>query len=214
MNREKIHENIFCVYRHIRLDTNQPFYIGIGELSRASFYKGRNNYWKNIYKKCNKNIKIDILFENLTWEKACEKEIEFIKLYGRKDKNLGYLVNMTDGGEGGGGYKHTQETKNQIRNIILGRKDSDLVRDKKSQAKKNNDQNSKIKCIWCFELSDPANSKRNHFNNCPHNPNYIARVSRIEICIHCCKSLDFRNIARWHNDNCKMNQNKLELIYD
>ena len=36
----------------------------------------------------------------MTWDEACTKEIEFIKLYGRKDNNTGILVNLTDGGEG------------------------------------------------------------------------------------------------------------------
>jgi hypothetical protein len=35
----------------------------------------------------------------LTWEQACEKEIEFIKLYGRIDLGTGCLANLTDGGD-------------------------------------------------------------------------------------------------------------------
>ena len=41
------------VYRHIRLDKNQPFYIGIGKedngiFTRAYSHKNRNTYWNNI----------------------------------------------------------------------------------------------------------------------------------------------------------------------
>lgn len=43
---------------------------------------------------------VEILMDDLTWEQACEKEKEFISLYGRKDLGTGALVNMTDGGDG------------------------------------------------------------------------------------------------------------------
>jgi hypothetical protein len=87
------------VYRHIRLDKNEPFYIGIGKTDRRAFSRrGRNSFWKNIVSKT--DYKVEILFENLTQEEACEKEKEFIQLYGRKDLGLGTLVNLTNGGEG------------------------------------------------------------------------------------------------------------------
>ena len=88
-----------CVYRHIRLDTNEVFYIGIGKSSsRAYSKKNRNLHWKNIINITNYDIQI--IFEDLTWEQACEKEKEFIKIYGRKDLKNGTLCNLTDGGDG------------------------------------------------------------------------------------------------------------------
>jgi hypothetical protein len=91
------------VYRHIRLDKNEPFYIGIGSdnnYKRANQTNGgrRNNIWEKIFSKT--NIDIEILLDNLTWEHACEKEKEFICLYGRIDKGTGILANLTDGGDG------------------------------------------------------------------------------------------------------------------
>ena len=44
--------------------------------------------------------KIEVLFDNLTWNEACQIEQYLIKYYGRKDLKLGSLVNMTDGGDG------------------------------------------------------------------------------------------------------------------
>lgn len=100
------------LYRHIRLDTNEPFYIGIGsdedgkhERSRASW--GRNKIWKRIVNKV--SYRVDIIQDNLTWDEACTKEIEFIKLYGRRDLGLGPLVNLTDGGDGLIGYKRSDK---------------------------------------------------------------------------------------------------------
>ena len=106
------------LYRHIRQDKNKPFYIGIGESEdRAYETKGRTRAWKNISKK---GYDVEVLFNDLSWEEACEKEVEFIALYGRRDKKAGTLVNMTDGGEGTVGYRHTVKTKDIIRQSMTG----------------------------------------------------------------------------------------------
>ena len=98
----------YYLYRHIRLDTNQPFYIGIGkkakkgvkyQYKRALDFVLRSELWKRIYNKSNKNIKVDILLESDNHEFIKEKEKEFIKLYGRINKSSGILCNFTDGGD-------------------------------------------------------------------------------------------------------------------
>ena len=94
------------VYRHIRLDNNEPFYIGISatddNYARAydkSHKHRRNKLWQNITNKT--DFEVEILLDNLTHEESCEKEKEFIKLYGRKDLGTGTLCNYTDGGDEG-----------------------------------------------------------------------------------------------------------------
>lgn len=95
-----------CIYRHIRLDTNEPFYIGMGKsVKRAFSIKDRNTHWNNIYNSQKKIYKVEIILDDLTWEDAQNKEIEFIKLYGRRDLGKGSLCNFTDGGQGNKGYK-------------------------------------------------------------------------------------------------------------
>lgn len=97
---------MYYIYRHIRLDKNVPFYIGLGSnnindnYNRAKSSKNRNHIWNFIYNKINKNIRVDIIIDNLTLEEACEKEIEFIKLYGKIIDNTGTLSNILDGGSG------------------------------------------------------------------------------------------------------------------
>lgn len=94
------------VYRHIRLDKNEPFYIGIGgddKYQRSKTKMGRNKYWNNITSKT--NFSVDILIDELTWEDACKKEVEFISLYKRR-KEGGTLCNLTFGGEGQKGMIH------------------------------------------------------------------------------------------------------------
>jgi hypothetical protein len=102
-----------CVYRHIRLDTNQPFYIGIGKsIVRSVSTRNRNKHWNNIVS--TSEYKVEILLNDISWEEAIIKEIEFIKLYGRKDLGKGNLCNFTDGGQGSVGYKLSIESKEKI----------------------------------------------------------------------------------------------------
>lgn len=109
------------LYRHIRLDKNEPFYIGIGsDPKRAYSNRDRNKYWHNIIN--NTTYEVDIILDDLTWDEACIKEKEFIKMYGRFQFG-GILCNMTDGGDGGFGVIVSEETRNKKsisskRNII------------------------------------------------------------------------------------------------
>lgn len=103
------------VYRHIRLDKNEPFYIGIGKLpnhKRAYEKIKRNEFWQNIVAKT--DYEVEILFDNLSWEEAEKKEIEFIALYGKRDNGTGTLVNIADGGGGSKGFKHSENAKKKI----------------------------------------------------------------------------------------------------
>jgi hypothetical protein len=111
------------LYRHIRLDKNEPFYIGIGsdnDYKRAYKKRGRSFRWKDIA--YNTPYEVEILLDNLTWNEACSKEIEFIELYGRNDLKKGSLVNMTNGGEGSYGFKHTECSKQKLKTRLKGNK--------------------------------------------------------------------------------------------
>lgn len=120
------------VYRHIRLDKNQPFYIGIGlkddNYARAYNKSNRTKFWKTIAAKG--GFEVEILFDNLTCEQAKEKEKEFITLYGKKQCG-GLLVNLTNGGDGTLGYIHTEETRK-----ILSKPRTEEYKKKLSVAKK------------------------------------------------------------------------------
>jgi hypothetical protein len=103
------------VYRHIRLDKNLPFYIGIGTskyYNRAYRYKNRSELWKKVAHKG--GYEVEILMDNLTWEQACEKEKEFIALYGRINIKTGCLANLTDGGEGALNLVITKEHREKV----------------------------------------------------------------------------------------------------
>lgn len=101
------------VYRHIRVDKNEPFYIGIGKTEKRAYEKiKRNQFWHNVIAKT--DYEVEILFDDLSWKEAGEKEKEFIKLYGKRDNNSGILVNISDGGDGSLGFRHTKEAKKKI----------------------------------------------------------------------------------------------------
>lgn len=126
----------YYIYRHIRKDTNEPFYIGKGTIRNISrgvgigdFKKhyfrafrtdGRNKYWKSIVEKTDYNI--DILYEDDDQDEIYEKEKEFIKLYGRKDMGEGTLINLTNGGGGECGRIFTKEHLRKISVSLTGRK--------------------------------------------------------------------------------------------
>lgn len=114
------------IYRHIRLDKNEPFYIGKGHnkdgqhlFSRAFSKKRRNPIWHNIASKT--EFEVDILFTSESEEEINIKESEFINVYGRRNRNNGSLVNLTDGGDGMCGYVMSPEAvhNNKIRNLGL-----------------------------------------------------------------------------------------------
>lgn len=121
------------VYRHIRLDKNEVFYVGIGDNKRPYKKSDRNKIWKNIVSKT--GYRIEILFSDLTLEEACEKEKEFISLYGRIDLNTGTLANLTNGGDYYGcvGYRHNDELKKRFSEERMGISKSEEVKIKISK---------------------------------------------------------------------------------
>ena len=185
------------LYRHIRLDKNEPFYIGIGSDKNyaRSRVKKRNNLWHKIANKT--NYEIEIILDDLSWKDACNKEKEFIKLYGKKCDNTGILTNLTDGGEGIFGFKFSddsrkklsisqrnkkpisEETRIKMRNATLSR-DSGLTLRGKKQSQETRLKRSKsltgvkkikFTCPHCNLFGGGGAMKQWHFDNCKHKKN-------------------------------------------
>jgi len=104
----------------------EPYYIGKGgtidnnrpidhlKECRKKYCKHCNNHKLNIIRalvKENLEFKYIYLKENLTEKESFDYEIFCISLIRRSDLNQGPLTNLTDGGEGVGGYKHSEQNK-------------------------------------------------------------------------------------------------------
>jgi hypothetical protein len=142
----------YFLYRHIRLDTNKPFYVGIGkkpksyngyrtEYKRAFNTSHRNVYWKNVVAKT--EYKVEIIMESDNVDFIKEKEVEFISLYKRKEDG-GTLTNLTSGGEFNQqevyqyrkNFKHSEETKKVISEKSKGRKPTEETKQLLSEMRK------------------------------------------------------------------------------
>jgi hypothetical protein len=106
----------FYVYK---LSTNGiPFYVGKGKKTKTydrieyhlKYWEySKNTKLKNKINKLKGIFDAEILFESQNEQECLELEIKLIKEIGRKN-----LCNLTDGGEGTSGLKHSDETKHKI----------------------------------------------------------------------------------------------------
>jgi len=110
------------VYGKYKFDY-EPFYVGkgSGRRFRVHLYNHklkRNKYNNNKIKKISKFIgknNLPIVIIDCSCEKeAFELEKKLIKLIGRADLGEGTLTNLTDGGEGVSGHKHSKETRRKM----------------------------------------------------------------------------------------------------
>jgi len=196
------------LYRHIRLDNNEVFYIGIGENEKRAYNKrGRSIYWKRVVSKS--EYEIEFVFEDLTWEQACEKEKEFIALYGRQDLRTGTLVNLTNGGEGVPNMVRSKEWKLERsramkgNKIWLGKTHSQESKKLMSKAKMGDNNPSKQKDV--IEKAKMTR-KKNPFKHTEETLQKMkgprGRQKQLR-CPHCNKTGGATGIKQWHFENCK-----------
>jgi hypothetical protein len=116
---------MYYIYRHIRPDKNQVFYIGLGKFSKTynrSKDKRRNKLWLNIVNKNSGKYKVEIILEDLTFEQAIEKEKEFIELYGKIIDKSGTLANVLNFGSGSIKGFISEENKQLLKLRMIGNK--------------------------------------------------------------------------------------------
>jgi hypothetical protein len=99
-------EKMFYTYAHYRPD-NSVFYIGKGRGRRAWAKDNRNPHWRNVVAK-HGEPKVEVLAQWATEEEAFEHEKFLIWCF----RDMGQsMANITGGGDGVSGYKHTLETR-------------------------------------------------------------------------------------------------------
>jgi len=125
---------VSLAYIHCRPD-GTPFYVGKGTPERSVRTSYRNPYYKNVVDKHGKKNILKGFIECSSEQIALDLEKGIIKCF----KRMGIkLTNMTEGGEGISGHKHTKETKRIIgeasRKTMTGRKASSEARANMSKA--------------------------------------------------------------------------------
>ena len=113
----------FYTYFHTRNDTGKVFYVGKGK-GRRAHEPGRNPHWKNIVAK--HGYTVHFAMTRLSEAEAFEHEKFLILCF--KDMGI-YLTNMTDGGEGVSGYKHTEQEIEENRARALAQMQSKELRE-------------------------------------------------------------------------------------
>ena len=97
--------NEYYVYEWIRLDYNEPFYIGKGKGDRWKDMNSRGDHFRNIVNKV--PTAVIILNDNLTNDEALKTECWYI--WQLRDIQGYNLVNGTDGGDGGNTLQYMDE---------------------------------------------------------------------------------------------------------
>lgn len=111
----------FVVYSHRCLITNKV-YIGItcqnpvNRWGGGKNYKGCKHFYSAIVKYGWDNFEHLILYDNLSKTEACRIETQLISRY----KAIGMSYNITDGGEGVSGFRHSDEVRERLSKKRLG----------------------------------------------------------------------------------------------
>jgi hypothetical protein len=120
--------NAFQHYTYIHRCKDDPsriFYVGKGSGNRCNSHLFRNKYWHSIVKK--HGLLVEKIADWKSHEEAIDHEIFLIKCFSEMGIKL---CNLTKGGDGVVGWKHSEETKKIIKLSSTGRKTTEETKRK------------------------------------------------------------------------------------
>ena len=161
-------ENIYYVYEWIRLDTNEPFYVGMGHGKRCyQLTRGNNKHFNNIVKSI--PVAVNILHDNLDRQIAFDLEVWYIREY--RDI-IGYesICNINDGGEGNTlcGELNPMYGKNPRE----GKTEEELKEWNRKISENHADLSGKNHPMYGKHLSEETKRKLSEANKGENNPKY------------------------------------------
>lgn len=216
------------VYMLVDPRNNQPFYVGKGRGNRCRFHLDEAKYYTK--RKSPKLNKIRKLFslgmepvivkveENVTDAQAIDLEVLLIA----EMRDIGIpLTNMTDGGDGAQGYRHTEENKRiaseRQKNRIMTEEHKQRMRKPKSEQGRANIAKARLTTSYRpseetkLKTSKALLGRPSPMKGKTHTDEAHAKMSavgkgkskpKVE-CPHCHKLVAVNTAKRWHFDNCK-----------
>ena len=216
------------VYTLIDPRNNLPFYVGKGRGERCNAHVAEAKYY--VKRKSLKLGKIRKLLrlgmmpivvkveENVSDKQALDLECLLIA----EMRDIGIpLTNMTDGGDGAQGYKHTEEYKQKMRDLFKGRVITEEHRQKMCKPKSEAGRAAIAKARLTTTYRPSEETKRKTSQTLLGRPSPMkGRVQTDEArakmsaagrgkpkpkveCPHCKKQVAVNTAKRWHFDNCK-----------
>lgn len=137
-------QKIYYVYFHYLVGSDKPFYVGMGHGDRCKATDSRNKLWREY--RLGKKWFYELKDTNLTYHEACNLEKKYVKQFGKINNGTGILTNLNDGGTGNRGMngkfnsffgkKHSEESKQKMRETKIGKIPNEETRKKMSESGK------------------------------------------------------------------------------
>lgn len=220
--------NTAYVYTLTDPRNGMPFYVGKGHGKRCEFHLDEAKYYtKRKSKKLNKIRKLMSLGMKPIITKVEEnvsdaQAIDFECLLIAEMRDIGIpLTNMTDGGDGAKGYKHTEEHKQMMRELFVGRIFTEEHRQSMSKPKSAEGRANIAKARLTTTYRPSEETKRKTSEALLGRPSPMKGRKQSEEakakmsawrkglpkpkvdCPHCQKSIAVNVAKRWHFNNCK-----------